>query len=71
MLNGECSLHDIEAYIKKVLRHEIVHAFLFESGLGENMHCLINSGWHDEQIVDWFAYQGPKIIKAWESAGAL
>lgn len=51
---------------RKVLRHEIVHAFLFESGLAEN------SPWaQNEEIVDWFAIQGPKIYKAWEEAGAV
>lgn len=51
---------------KKVIRHEIVHAFLFESGLAEN------SPWaQNEELVDWIAMQGPKIIKAWQEAGAL
>lgn len=51
---------------KKVIRHEIVHAFLFESGLAEN------SPWaQNEELVDWIAMQGPKILKAWQEAGAL
>lgn len=51
---------------KKVLRHEITHAFLFECGLAEN------SPWaQNEELVDWIAIQGPKIHKAWEEAGAL
>lgn len=50
----------------KVMRHEIVHAFLCESGLSE---C---SDWaQNEELVDWFAIQGPKIYKAWQEAGAL
>jgi hypothetical protein len=54
-----------ELFKKKVLRHEIVHAFLHESGLRE-------SSWGDnEEIVDWLAYQGPKIFKAWQEADAL
>ena len=64
------SLGDMGCYIKKVLRHEIVHAFLFESGLAE---C---SGGTDawafsEAMVDWFARQGEKIYKAWKEAEAL
>lgn len=51
---------------KKVLRHEITHAFLFESGLAENSFWAQN-----EELVDWIAIQGPKIYKAWEEAGAL
>ena len=51
---------------KKVLRHEIVHAFLFESGLAEN------STWaQNEELVDWIAMQGPKIYKAWQEVGAI
>lgn len=51
---------------KKVLRHEITHAFLFECGLAEN------SPWaQNEELVDWIAIQGPKIFKAWQEAGAL
>ncbi len=40
----------------KTLRHEIVHAFLYESGL------LAYSS--DEEIVDWIAIQLPKMVKA-------
>ena len=51
---------------KKNVRHEIVHAFLFECGLAEN------SPWaQNEELVDWIAIQGPKIWKAWQEAGAL
>lgn len=51
---------------KKNVRHEIVHAFLFECGLAEN------SPWaQNEELVDWIAIQGPKIWKAWQEAGAV
>lgn len=56
----------LELQEQKNLRHEIVHAFLFESGLAEN------SDWaQNEEMVDWVAKQGPKLIKAWQEAGAL
>lgn len=56
------SLGNLENYQKKVLRHEIVHAFLYESGMA---HC---SGYAEnwatnEEMVDWFAIQSPKIFK--------
>ena len=55
-------LDDFEAYQRKVLRHEVIHAFLNESGLRENMsHREI--GGHDEQMVDWMAIQFPKICR--------
>ena len=51
---------------RKNHRHEIIHAFLCESGLAEN------STWaQEEEMVDWFAKQAPKLIKAWKEAGAL
>lgn len=56
---------------QKTLRHEIVHAFLMESGLDSNSISL-NSAWaRNEEMVDWFAIQGPKIVKAWQEADAL
>lgn len=59
-----------ETMIKKVMRHEIVHAFFLESGLRE---CSGSSDcWgEDETIVDWIAIQGPKIYAAWQSVGAV
>lgn len=54
-----------EAFKAKVLRHEIVHAFLHEGGLRA---C----SWGDnEEIVDWIAHQGPKLYQAWKEAGAV
>lgn len=56
---------------KQNLRHEIVHAFLFESGLNDNS-SVYKSGWAtNEEMVDWFALQGPKIYKAWQDANCL
>lgn len=56
----------IESYIKKVMRHEIIHAFLCESGLAENSDWATN-----EELVDWIAIQAPKLIKAWKDVDAL
>lgn len=61
---------NIEAYKRKVCRHEIVHAFLCEAGLNECSHG--NECWaRDEEMVDWFANTGPTIYKAWKDAGAV
>lgn len=57
-------------WMKKTLRHEIVHAFMFESGLNEQ--ARMHGSWaRNEEIIDWMAIQGPKIMKAWQEAGAL
>ena len=54
---------NINVYRKKVLRHEIIHAFLFESGLASN------SDWaNNEEIVDWIAIQFPKLAQAFKEA---
>ncbi len=64
-----CNLDCFEEYQNKVLRHEIVHAFMFESGLAENWEHK-NIG-HEETVVDWFAIQGPKIYNAWKEAKCI
>lgn len=44
-------------YINKVLRHEVVHALLYESGLAECCEWANN-----EMIIDWIALQCPKMM---------
>lgn len=56
---------------KGILRHEIVHAFLNESGLAFDSH-ITNDAWaKNEEMVDWIAIQGAKIYNAWKIAGAI
>lgn len=46
--------------IETTTRHEVIHAFLFESGLD-------SSSWaRNEEIVDWFANQFPKLDKVFD-----
>ncbi len=67
--SDDCELDCFEEYQKKCMRHEIVHAFLFESGLQENFK---HQEWgHEETMVDWIAIQSPKMIKAFEETGCL
>ncbi len=66
----EGNLGDMEAYIRKVLRHEIVHAFFVESGL-DAAAGEVDSWARNESVVDWFSRQGQKIYAAWKEAGAL
>lgn len=61
---------ELDAQKKETLRHEIVHAFFNESGLAYSSNQA--DAWaRNEEMVDWFAIQGPKIYKAWQEAGAL
>lgn len=66
----EGTLEDMDVYLKKVLRHEIVHAFLFESGLAES--SLPSEEWaKNEEMIDWIARNGEKIYNVWKIAGAV
>lgn len=57
---------------KKILRHEIVHAFMYESGLDRNANGTNARSWaRNEEMIDFIAIQGEKIYKAWKEADAL
>lgn len=63
------NLDNFPRYQKQCLRHEIIHAFMFESGLGSNWeHKQIGQ---EETTIDWIAVQFPKLLKAFKKAGAL
>lgn len=64
------SIKDLDAYRKKVLRHEIIHAFMYESGIWNNS-CDVEGWGVNEEMTDWMAIQFPKILKAFEEVGAL
>nr|DAM67188.1 MAG TPA: Protein of unknown function (DUF1570) [Caudoviricetes sp.] len=53
---------DLGHYQKQVVRHEIIHAFLMESGFDSNSNST-ESWATNEEMVDWFAIQSPKIFK--------
>lgn len=60
----------IAAAEKETIRHEIIHAFLYESGLAQNS-ATIDAWATNEEMVDWLAIQLPKIIQACRDADAL
>lgn len=55
-----------EARDKQLRRHELIHAFLFEAGLGYDAEWPMN-----ETMVDFFARQFPKLLKVFEESGAI
>jgi hypothetical protein len=61
----------VENCHKDNLRHEIVHAFLNESGLQECSNEFVGAWSRNEEMVDWIALQGEKIYKAWQEVNAL
>lgn len=63
MVEEEQTFDNLREYELKVLRHEMVHAFLFESGMTDY--------YDDERLVDWIAVQIPKMVKAMREVECL
>lgn len=55
------NIGDMKKYLRKLVRHEVIHAFLFESGLGDSMEH--REFGHEETTVDWFAYHADRICE--------
>lgn len=58
--NIQGNIGSMETYMNKVIRHEVVHAFMFESGLGDSFEH--KDFGQEETIVDWFAFQMGNIL---------
>lgn len=56
---------------RETVRHELIHAFLSESGLSWNTFAAEKAWAKNEEMVDWFAIQFPKLLKAFKEADAL
>jgi len=64
MPHGKYRKEEAKKYFEKeVIRHELIHAFFFESGLDDLAR--------NEQLVDWIAVQFPKMLKAFQELEAL
>lgn len=60
-----CEKDFSEGYFKELLRHEIIHCFMRESGL--DMQIEENKSWvHNEGLIDWLSLQWPKINLTFE-----
>ena len=60
------SMENVDEYKKRLLRHELIHAFFAESGLMDECDFANN-----EMMIDWIAIQFPKMIKAFKDVKAL
>lgn len=67
--NDDCD--DFEVERMRIVRHEIVHCFLIESGLIGNTHRDDNGWAKNEEMVDWIAIQFPKMCKVFKELGVL
>lgn len=48
-------------YINRLLRREVIHAYMFECGLGAEIPHPQTG--HDEAMIDWFARMAPRIMQ--------
>lgn len=55
----------------ETLRHEIIHAFLGESGLQDSCFAYDGSWAKCEEMIDWFAIQTPKLLQTFKEADCL
>lgn len=63
---AEYKTDNLKEMQRHVLRHELIHAFLFESGMDQS--SAAHEAWAvNEEMVDWMAIQMPKIMFAYES----
>lgn len=66
--NTEDTFKDLDVLYKKTLRHELIHAFLYESGLFNNS----NGDWaKNEEVVDWIAIQFEKLLATFKEVRAI
>jgi hypothetical protein len=68
---GDYTEKEKRLWISKTLRHEIIHAFLNESGLQCSANPCDGSWARNEEMVDWFAIQSPKIYKVFAELDIL
>lgn len=59
-----------DVYYKKledeIVRHEIIHAYFKESGLDCSASHIEGPWALNEEMVDWFAIQSPKILATFQ-----
>lgn len=55
--------------LKEIARHEIVHAFLHESGLDCSSAKYKGAWATNEEMVDWIAMQSPKMMSVFRQLG--
>ncbi len=65
----DTEIGDFKSYQKQVLRHEIIHAYMYESGLGSDWEHKQYG--QEETTVDWIARQFPRLLKTFKEAKAL
>ena len=63
-------LDNFKPIYNRILRHELIHAFIYESGLWGDSFGV--SRWaENEEMTDWIAMQFPKIYKVFSELEIL
>lgn len=62
-VEDESTFNCIEEFANEVLRHELIHAALFESGFTDYAR--------EEELVEWLSVQMPKLIRLMQKAKCL
>ena len=58
------NVQDQDWFQRNIIRHELIHAFVVESGCQDAL-------WHSEDMVRWLAYMFPRLLAAFNEAGAM
>lgn len=61
----------INTCMKPTLRHEIIHGFFSQSGLSFSANQFGGAWCLNEEMVDWFAIQSPKMFKVFQELDLL
>lgn len=61
LMKKKDSVADLDEYRNKVIRHEIIHAMFYESGLSDQCEYAMN-----EELIDWISLQFHKLKKIFE-----
>lgn len=71
-LGGNENIEVLKEMEKETIRHELLHAFLNESGIADSSFASDCIPWaKNEEMIDWFAIQSPKIMKAYKEIGCI
>lgn len=66
LLDSNDSWADLDEFRKKIIRHEMIHAMFYESGLSDQCEFAMN-----EELIDWIAIQFDKMKEVFEQAECI
>ncbi len=67
---SKMDVDNLDEVRKRILRHELLHAFMYESGLWCNTFG-VDTWSENEEMTDWFAIQSPKIFELYKDLNLL